>query len=71
MLPKTALSQRKKSSLQIIFWLIAIFLGALQAWVYRYDLASDDIIAYLDIGDAYLKGNWQEAINGYWSPLYP
>lgn len=71
MLPKTALSQRKKFSLKIIFWLIAILLGALQAWVYRYDLASDDIIAYLDIGDAYLKGNWQEAINGYWSPLYP
>lgn len=40
------------------------------AWTNRYRLASDDAIAYLDIGDAYLRGEWKEAINGYWSPLY-
>jgi 4-amino-4-deoxy-L-arabinose transferase-like glycosyltransferase len=70
MLLTTALSQRKKFSINIVFWLIAVLLGALQAWVYRFDLSSDDIIAYLDIGDAYLRGDWQGAINGYWSPLY-
>jgi 4-amino-4-deoxy-L-arabinose transferase-like glycosyltransferase len=63
-------SLRKKYSLKAIFWLIAIMLGALQAWINRYKLSTDDIIAYLDIGDAYLQGNWQDAINGYWSPLY-
>jgi 4-amino-4-deoxy-L-arabinose transferase-like glycosyltransferase len=61
---------RTKYSLKAIFWLIAIVLGALQAWVNRYKLSTDDIIAYLDIGEAYLQGDWQRAINGYWSPLY-
>ena len=70
MLPTTARSHKKKYSLKITFWLIAILLGALQAWVNRYNLSSDDIIAYLDVGDAYLRGDWQGAINGYWSPLY-
>jgi hypothetical protein len=29
-----------------------------------------DGIAYLDMGEAYLEGDWPAAINGYWSPLY-
>lgn len=29
-----------------------------------------DGIAYLDIGDAYMRGDWQNAINPVWSPLY-
>ena len=68
--PSTASSQRKKYSLTAIFWLIAILLGSLQAGVYRYNLSSDDLISYLDIGDAYLRGEWQAAVHGYWSPLY-
>ncbi|MCA1603738.1 MAG: hypothetical protein LC776_19565, partial [Acidobacteria bacterium] len=55
--------------LQAIFWLVAIGLGLLHAWVYRYVMGSDGI-SYLDMGDAYLRGDWQMAINGYWSPLY-
>ncbi len=34
-------------------------------------MSSDDPISYLDIGDAILAGQWQDVINGYWSPLYP
>ena len=66
----TALGQRKGYTLKAIFWLIAILLGFLQIWVHRYSLSTDDGIAYLDIGDAYLRGEWSVAINGYWSPLY-
>jgi hypothetical protein len=29
-----------------------------------------DGISYLDIGDAYWRGDWHNAINAYWSPLY-
>ncbi len=57
------------SWLQAILWLVAIGLGLLHAWVYRYVMGSDGI-SYLDMGDAYLRGDWQMAINGYWSPLY-
>ncbi len=52
-----------------VFWLIAIGLGFLQAWEGRY-VVNPDGIAYLDIGDAYWRGDWQSAINAYWSPLY-
>ena len=70
MLQVTAPSLKKIYVLKAIFWLIAILLGSLQVWVYRYSLSTDDAIAYLDIGDAYLRGEWDVAINGYWSPLY-
>ncbi len=29
-----------------------------------------DGVSYLDIGDAYWRGDWHNAINAYWSPLY-
>lgn len=29
-----------------------------------------DGISYLDMGDAYFRGDWKMAINSYWSPLY-
>jgi hypothetical protein len=62
-----SLSQR----LRILLWLIALVLGGLQAWaaVSRYSMNPDGV-AYLDMGDAYLRGDWNMAINGYWSPLY-
>jgi hypothetical protein len=30
-----------------------------------------DGISYIEVGEAYLRGNWSTAVNGYWSPLYP
>ena len=29
-----------------------------------------DGIAYLDMGDAYLRGDWATAVRSHWSPLY-
>ena len=31
---------------------------------------NEDGIHYLDMGDAWLRGDWDVAINGIWSPLY-
>jgi hypothetical protein len=42
----------------------------MQAWNRRYDFATCDIIAYLDVADAYLHGDWGSVVNGNWSPLY-
>ncbi|MCA1601616.1 MAG: hypothetical protein LC776_08235, partial [Acidobacteria bacterium] len=50
-------------------WSVAVALGLLQSWVNCHAMQSDGI-SYLDMGDAYLRGDWQMAINGYWSPLY-
>jgi len=70
MLQTTAQGQRKRYLLRIIFWLLAILLGTIQAWANRFSLSSEDLISYLDIADAYLAGEWHLAINGNWSPLY-
>ncbi len=52
-----------------LFCLLAIVLGAYQAWDKRYAINADGI-SYLDMGDAYLRGDWDMAINAYWSPFY-
>ena len=55
--------------LRIIFWCVAIFLGIADAWATRQTMNADGI-AYLDMGDAYLRGDWHMAINAHWSPVY-
>jgi hypothetical protein len=59
----------RKQGLIAVFWLICIVLGAWQAWNARHHMDADGI-SYLDIGDAYFRGDWKMAINAYWSPLY-
>lgn len=49
--------------------LVCLALGLLQAWILRYSMISDGV-SYLDIGDAYFRGDWNTAINAYWSPAY-
>jgi len=44
-------------------------LGAADAWATRFTMNADGI-SYLDIGDAYWRGDWHMAINAYWSPFY-
>ncbi|UTB33256.1 MAG: hypothetical protein NKF70_03005 [Methanobacterium sp. ERen5] len=36
---------------------------------FQYKIAGDEI-SYIDIARAYAAGHWENAINGYWSPLY-
>ncbi|MGI9105191.1 MAG: hypothetical protein ACR2G4_02970 [Pyrinomonadaceae bacterium] len=59
-----------------ICWLVALALGFLQAWGRRHNsndglaYMGADGISYLDIGDAYWRGDWPTAINAMWSPFY-
>jgi hypothetical protein len=57
--------------LPILLRLMAIALGSLQTWaaVVSYSM-NEDGINYLDIGDAYMRGDWQAAVNSIWSPVY-
>ncbi len=48
----------------------ACTLALMQGWQKRYDIWSDGL-SYLDMADAFSKGDWQTAVNGTWSPLYP
>jgi hypothetical protein len=51
-------------------WLVcAVLLASLQAVYFRNSMNPDGV-AYLDMGDAYFRGDWATAIRSHWSPLY-
>src|SRR5438874_516949 len=54
---------------RMLFCCVALLAGFLQAWAGRHSMTSDGM-AYLDMGDAYWRGDWRMAVNAYWSPLY-
>src|SRR5262245_3270190 len=64
MLGKTYSQQR----LRAIFWLLATVVGILHVLA-GFSYMDGDGMSYLDVGDAYVRGDWN--INAYWSPLYP
>lgn len=54
---------------RFLFWAGGLGLAFLQAWSNRYAMNPDGV-SYLDMADAYLRGDWGMAINAQWSPLY-
>src|SRR5688500_16418764 len=44
-------------------------LGGVQSYMWR-NMMDADGMSYVDVAYTYLRGDWQWAINGYWSPLY-
>jgi len=63
------ISDSKRSRLKIGFRLLAVTIGILQHWVNRHAMNPDGV-SYLDVADAYLRGDWKMAVNAMWSPLY-
>lgn len=56
---------------QIPFRMLAIGLGLLHVYAaIKSQSMNADGISYLDIGDAYFRADWGNAINPVWSPLY-
>jgi hypothetical protein len=45
-------------------------LGVVHAWVGRYAMNPDGV-SYLDVGDSFFRRDWANALNAWWSPLYP
>jgi hypothetical protein len=60
---------KKPSAIERSFLILCIVLAVIQSWICRYAMMSDGV-SYLDIGDAYFRGDWSAAINAYWSPMY-
>ena len=49
----------------------ALLLAGIYAWAAASSHSMNaDGISYLDIGDAYMRGDWSSAISTVWSPLY-
>jgi hypothetical protein len=47
----------------------AFALGVVQTWIHRHAIWPD-VVSYLDVGDAFVRGEWRSLLGGIWSPLY-
>jgi hypothetical protein len=56
--------------LRLLLGGVAMGLALLYSWPGRAAVHDIDVVSYLDMGDAYMRGDWHTAINGLWSPLY-
>jgi len=55
--------------MRALFYLSVLYVGVSYCIENRFAMNPDGI-SYIDIADAYSKGEWQDALNAYWSPLY-
>lgn len=68
---KRSTTEERVKLLQMLFRALAIGLGALHVYAAISSQSMNaDGISYLDIGDAYFRADWVNAINPVWSPLY-
>jgi len=63
-------TERRLRRLTFGFIVIAAAAGAAQAWFARFAMNPDGI-QYLDNATAWVTGDWHNALNSLWSPLYP
>lgn len=50
------------------------FIGAVAGLYFQFSyhkFLNNDTLSYINLAERYAAGDWQHAINGYWSPLYP
>lgn len=55
--------------LRLALFLIGMVLAGVQCWSMRHEILSDGI-SYLEIASQYAHGDWWNALNAYWSPLF-
>ena len=63
------MSPARERALRMALRTVAMGLGVVAAFAGRNAINADGI-SYLDIGDAYARGDWRIALSAYWSPLY-
>src|SRR4051794_37583089 len=63
----TKKTARRRLRIVCRFWVLALVVC--QLWVGRYVMDADGT-AYVDVARAWLRGDWGQALNPYWSPLY-
>jgi hypothetical protein len=56
--------------LERILALATLALGLFHTWLGRYAMDPDGI-SYLDVGQSFFRRDWANAVNAWWSPLYP
>ena len=63
------LHQRGLPVVRVIAWAVAVVVGLIETFAMRFWLSAD-ATNYLDVASAYLRRDFHEAINAYWSPLF-
>jgi hypothetical protein len=66
---ESADSVRNVRLVRVVMWAATIAAGLLQALAARFYISGDGN-SYLDVASAYLRGDFPNAINAYWSPFY-
>jgi 4-amino-4-deoxy-L-arabinose transferase-like glycosyltransferase len=64
-----ALERSRLRRLTVALFLLSILFAGLHCWLGRHSMNPDGV-TYMDISDAYRKGQWKDALNSYRSPLY-
>lgn len=57
-------------ALSLLLFSAAVLIGGLHTWAGRFYMNPDGI-CYLDLAEAWMRGDWAAAVNAHWSPLYP
>ena len=66
---ETVRASRTPWKLRMWCRIVVVLLVACQLWVNRFSIDADGT-AYVDVARAWLRGDWTNALNAYWSPLY-
>jgi len=67
--PVAAIRRAYPWTIRQSFVALALILGLIDTVASR-NTMNPDGISYLDMGDAFWRGDWHAAVNGLWSPLY-
>jgi hypothetical protein len=62
-------NDKKSFSLFVLILIITVY-SALIMFTDFYEIYTADSTMYLDIAEKYLRGNFTDAINGYWGPMF-
>jgi hypothetical protein len=71
MAPAKKLNQSAAQNLpEYLLVLASLVLGIFHSWAGRYSMNPDGM-SYLDVGESFFRHDWANAVNAWWSPLYP
>jgi hypothetical protein len=63
------IQERKPRDFVILAMLIYLIIGVCLLKYYRYRINPDGV-SYISVAQKYAAGNFKQAVNGYWSPLF-
>lgn len=63
-------AEASRRRVRLAAWIVLVATAVLHAWATRFEISPDGL-AYLDLADAWARGDAEVFVNAYWSPAYP